>query len=617
MYTPLVHEAQQAIIDERIRSAALVQHQALSARRVTARALGRRRRCGEHRRVRSVAGLLALIGATVLTFASSALADLPNNCVAGVSTVTCSYRYTGSEQTFTVPSGVDSVQVDAVGAPGGGKGSTPGGPGATAAAAVPVRPGQVLYVEVGGAGLQVPGPGPGGWNGGGAGPGGGAGGGGASDVRTIPCASSCPGDSASLGSRLVVAGGGGGAGTGPLPGTGGSADQAGADAAGSGGIGGAAGTLGGGGRGGAGAPSITMWAGVTGLGGTFGQGGAGSGDLSTYTGAGGGGGGGYFGGGGGGGGPFNFGSNGYPECVTDTLTGVKTCAPVPAGGGGGGGGASYAPGGAIDVDSDGDPASVSITYGFAAASLSQQGLTFVAQPQGTLSRSQPVTVTNTGAASLRVTGLTFSGDDAGDFVVTSDDCRANTIDAGDSCVVNVGFAPQAAGSRSATLVVKSNDPLSPATVALSGTGSAPVAGPQGPAGPQGATGPTGPQGQTGAGGPAGRPGAQGPIGPTGPQGPPGAPGKVICNSSAPAQILCSIIFPSGTWTTAHPVILASYDISRDGRTVASGRIQIRHSQVTLRSRRLPAGRYVLTVTIGTGHHKVTLVHRPVIIPGKR
>src|SRR6185312_17286749 len=114
---------------------------------------------------------------------------------------------------------------------------------------------------------------------------------------------------------------------------------------------------------------------------------------------------------------FNTGG-GFGQCVT--VDGVKTCAPPPAGGGGGGGGASYAPGGAIDVDSAGDPASVSITYGFAAASPAQQSVTFAAQPQGTLSPSRPVTVTNTGAASLRVTGLTFSGTEAGDFVVTSD-----------------------------------------------------------------------------------------------------------------------------------------------------------------------------------------------------
>jgi hypothetical protein len=42
--------------------------------------------------------------------------------------VTCAFAYTGPEQEFTVPSGVDSVQVDALGAAGGdGDRTTPGG----------------------------------------------------------------------------------------------------------------------------------------------------------------------------------------------------------------------------------------------------------------------------------------------------------------------------------------------------------------------------------------------------------------------------------------------------------------------------------------------------------
>ncbi len=590
MFTTLVYEAQKAILEERVQNA-LNQQLALSARQSAVRGSARRHRRGRLRRLRAVVGLLALIVGAVLTFASSALADLPDNCIAGVYTVACSYQYTGSEQAFTVPSGVDSVQVYAVGAAGGGKGTAPGGAGATATAPVAVRPGEVLYVDVGGAGRQVPGPGPGGWNGGGNAPGGGGGGGGASDVRTIPCGPTCPGDPASLGSRLVVAGGGGGAGIGPLPGAGGVADQAGGDATGSGGSGGGAATLGAGGRGGSGAPANDpSFVGIAGNDGAFGQGGAGSGDLSAYTGAGGGGGGGYFGGGGGGSGPG--GAKSY--CVT--VNGVTTCPPAPAGGGGGGGGASYAPGGAIDVAPFGVPASVSITYGSPAASPSVQSLTFAAQPQATLSPSQSVTVTNPGAAPLRVTGLTFSGTDAGDFIVTSDDCRGNTIDAGNRCVVNVGFAPQALGARSAALVIETNDLRSPVSVALSGTGSGPTAGPQGPVGPQG---PAGAQGQTG---------------PTGPQGP---SGKVTCNNTLAAQLLCTVIFAPGTWSTARPAGLASYDISRHGRTVESGTIRVRHGRVTLRSRRLSPGRYALTVTIGTGHHTVTLLRRTVIIPATR
>jgi hypothetical protein len=348
-----------------------------------------------------------------------------------------------------------------------------------------------------------------------------------------------------------------------------------------------------------------LYPGVAGGDGILGQGGAGSGSTRWNSGLGGGGGGGYFGGGGGGSGPS--------LCV---ITGdVKQCSTdgvVSGGGGGGGGGSSYVPGGTIGVAPAGQAADVTITYGLPAASPSSQSLTFAAQPQATLSASQPVRVTNTGIAPLRVTGLTFGGPDAGDFLVSSDDCRGNTIDPGNSCVVDVSFAPQDQGSRDATLVVESNDPLSPATVALSGTGSAAAVGPQGPTGPQGPAGPAGPQGMTGASGPTG---PQGAVGPAGPQGPAGPAGKVICSNTSVAQLLCSIIFAPGTWSTSQPAGHVSYDIRRHGRTIASGKVQIRHARAIVRFRSLPTGRYTLTVTIRSHGRTRTLLRKTMIIRG--
>jgi hypothetical protein len=205
--------------------------------------------------------------------------------------------------------------------------------------------------------------------------------------------------------------------------------------------------------------------------------------------------------------------------------------------------------------------------------------------------------------------VTFSGTDAGDFVVTSDDCRGNTIAVGNSCVVNVGFAPQGIGARTAALVIESNDPLSPATVALSGIGAAPAVGAQGPAGPEG------PHGATGAPGPAGRAGPQGATGPTGPQGPAGPAGRVICGNTGIAHLLCSIIFPRGTWSTNTLAGDIRYEISRHGRMIASGSVQIRHGRAILRSRPLPPGHYTLTVRIRSRGREVKLVRRPVIIRG--
>jgi Glycine rich protein len=149
-------------------------------------------------------GVLVVMMATV-----GALAAGSGVSAAGAETVSQTFVYTGAEQTFVVPAGVHSVQVLAVGGHGGRAGLDPiGGVAAQVTGALTVRPGETLYVEVGGNGA----PGEagsqelhaGGFNGGGDGAGGG---GGASDVR-----SSLLGAGLSPDDRLLVAGGGGGAG---------------------------------------------------------------------------------------------------------------------------------------------------------------------------------------------------------------------------------------------------------------------------------------------------------------------------------------------------------------------------------------------------------------------
>ena len=116
------------------------------------------------------------------------------------------FSYTGAEQTYIVPAGVGSVSIVAIGAAGGGPVSFgSGGRAADVSGVVDVAAGEVLYVEVGGAGGQSAG----GFNGGGAGRSGSGlswyGGGGASDVRTLPISAGV----ISLNSRLIVAAGGG------------------------------------------------------------------------------------------------------------------------------------------------------------------------------------------------------------------------------------------------------------------------------------------------------------------------------------------------------------------------------------------------------------------------
>lgn len=258
-------------------------------------------------------------------------------------------NYTGSEQSFTVPSGVTSLQVVAVGGTGQSNQHLRGGRGAVVTADIPVVPGTTLSIVVGGNGV-----GPGmGFNGGG--PGGsssipGRRGGGASDVRTCTLQPSMSDtcDTATYGTssdpRLVVAGGGGGQGEDVARGGDGGTPIGGAgEAATSGAQGGGGGTHANGGSGGATAPISGLLAvqesghpGVAGAGGSGGQGLAG----------GGGGGGGFFGGGGGGSGNGRFNGGGILS-------------------GGGGGGSSYAASSATgvsyDIDTTGTP-SVTITY---------------------------------------------------------------------------------------------------------------------------------------------------------------------------------------------------------------------------------------------------------------
>lgn len=238
---------------------------------------------------------------------------------------TATFAFTGSEQTFTVPAGVTSLQVVAVGGKGGNGPSALGGFGAVVTGTLAVTPGEVLYIEVGENGDDSADCCSASFNGGGAGGEGdtdGAAGGGASDVRRAPLAAV-----GTLGSRLIVAGGGGGAGMA----AGGAANAAGGACSGCANSG-APGSAAAGGTGGAGSA-----AGSTGA-----EGGGGAGGSTNLTlfpgGGGGGGGGGRYGGGGGGAATFG------------------------AGGGGGGGGSNLTPaGGTAGLDSGGEP-SVRLTF---------------------------------------------------------------------------------------------------------------------------------------------------------------------------------------------------------------------------------------------------------------
>jgi HYR domain len=289
-------------------------------------------------------GLLAAYGV-----GDSAASALPSNCSQTGSTVTCTFGFTGTPATWTVPTGVKSAGFTLYGG-SGAAGSTnvgvggPGGAGAEVTGTVSLSGVSSLTVNVAGSGAIN---GTGGYGGGGESGNGGEYGGGGGGATTVS-------DSAGT---LLIAGGGGGGGMGSFDivsagGTGGNADTAGQSgqaaidqgATLNGGGGGGAGTQtagGAGGTGGSGMSSSSCFV-ITEQNGNPGSSGQGGG-VPPSNDAGAGGGGGLFGGGQGG------------EGAGDTC--FNGAAP-----GGGGGGSSFTGGqgvsGAAVNDNPGAPASL-------------------------------------------------------------------------------------------------------------------------------------------------------------------------------------------------------------------------------------------------------------------
>jgi len=103
------------------------------------------------------------------------------------------------------------------------------------------------------------------------------------------------------------------------------------------------------------------------------------------------------------------------------------------------------------------------------AVLSVNSLSFGNQRVGTLSATRPVTITNTGNATLNISALTVSPQ----YSVTGLTAPA-TLSAGGSLTFTVRFSPTAMGAAPGTVSIVSDAATSPSTVTLTGTGIAPV-----------------------------------------------------------------------------------------------------------------------------------------------
>jgi len=101
---------------------------------------------------------------------------------------------------------------------------------------------------------------------------------------------------------------------------------------------------------------------------------------------------------------------------------------------------------------------------------------FGSQLVGSASAARTVTLTNGPGASAPdvIDQATIVGANANQFSIATDDCSNTTVAIGASCEIAVRFAPSSTGAKQASLSIPSDDlPISPATVALSGTGTEP------------------------------------------------------------------------------------------------------------------------------------------------
>lgn len=96
--------------------------------------------------------------------------------------------------------------------------------------------------------------------------------------------------------------------------------------------------------------------------------------------------------------------------------------------------------------------------------LTPASLTFPGQVSGTSSTPAVVTLTNSGTATLALSGIKANGD----FSQTNS-CGAS-VSVGGSCTISVAFTPTGGGAKSGTLIVTSNAIGSPEILALAGMG---------------------------------------------------------------------------------------------------------------------------------------------------
>jgi Abnormal spindle-like microcephaly-assoc'd, ASPM-SPD-2-Hydin/Cep192 domain 4 len=129
----------------------------------------------------------------------------------------------------------------------------------------------------------------------------------------------------------------------------------------------------------------------------------------------------------------------------------------------------------VSDDASNSPQQVSLTgTGTSAPTLtiSPSSISFGNYAVGFTTPVSPVTVTNTSTSTVTFTSIALTGTNTADFG-QSNNC-GTSLGAGLACTINVTFTPAATGAFSASVALTDNAANSPQSVALTGTGVAPV-----------------------------------------------------------------------------------------------------------------------------------------------
>jgi hypothetical protein len=125
----------------------------------------------------------------------------------------------------------------------------------------------------------------------------------------------------------------------------------------------------------------------------------------------------------------------------------------------------------------GSPQSVALTGTGSTAkptlSLSPTSLSFASTTVGSTTAVQLVTLKNTGTVAVTLSSEKLTGTNASSFIKSATTCSTSLAVAA-SCTVSIKFKPTAAGALTAALSITDNVTGSPQSVALKGTGTAPV-----------------------------------------------------------------------------------------------------------------------------------------------